>query len=129
VSTFQVRQPAENSQLFYRTQIHTSLYLLIWLQNIALNWFIKRRSFVTREMEVRTAGILEDTRGTSTPVTGGITAVLQGTAGQTHSVKPDVAGQNCSLFWSPNTLRGYILNGSRFFVYGMHSTLTSALPF
>ena len=80
-------------------------------------------------MEVRIAGILEDTRGTSMPVTGGITAVLQGTAGQTHSVKPDVAGQNGSFLWSPNNLRGYILNGSRFFVYGMHSTLTSALPF
>lgn len=76
-------------------------------------------------MQVKPAGILEDTRGASKPVTGGIIASLPGTAGQTQGA----AGQNCSLLWSPNTLRGYILNGSRFFVYGTHSTLTSALPF
>jgi hypothetical protein len=69
-------------------------------------------------MQVKTAGILWDTRGTSTHGTGGMTAGLPGNAGQRYGVKPGVAGQDGTLFM---VLRGYILNASLFFLYGMHA--------
>ncbi|KAJ6332860.1 hypothetical protein OIU77_008832 [Salix suchowensis] len=79
-------------------------------------------------MQVKPAGILEDTRGASKPVTGGIIASLPGTAGQTRGVKPGAAGQNCSLLWSPKSKHLERVHSKRFPVfrvrYAQHTHLS-----